>query len=47
VYAPPDAVEPVGRAAEDGLGLETDGRLVSEHRGRYATLEEFENGPGA
>jgi hypothetical protein len=46
VYAPPDAVEPVGRAAEDVLGLATDGRLVSEHRGQRVTLEEFENGPG-
>jgi len=44
VYAPADQVEPVGYAAEDVLGLETDGALVSEVRrpGRHVTLEEFE-----
>jgi HD superfamily phosphohydrolase len=41
VYAPPEAVDPVGHAAETVLGLETDGRLVSEHRGQYVSLSEF------
>jgi HD superfamily phosphohydrolase len=43
VYTAPEMIDPVGRAAETVLGLETDGRLVSEHRGRYATLEEFDD----
>jgi HD superfamily phosphohydrolase len=42
VYAPIELVEPVGRAAERVLGLETNGRLVSERRGRYVPLDEFE-----
>ncbi|MFB6227516.1 MAG: HD domain-containing protein [Halobacteriales archaeon] len=46
VYAPSDAIELVGRAAEDALGLETDGRLVSEHRGQHVTLAEFGGGAG-
>ena len=44
VYAPADAVERVGRAAEAALDLETEGALVSEvtEPGAYATLDEFE-----
>jgi hypothetical protein len=44
VYAPAGSTEPVGRAAERVLGLETDGRPVSERRGRYASLDEFGDG---
>jgi len=46
VYAPRTLTEPVGRAAERVLGLETDGRLVSERRGQYVTLDEFEESSG-
>jgi HD superfamily phosphohydrolase len=46
VYAPSDVIESVGRAAEDVLGLKTDGRLVSEHRGQHVTLAEFGGGTG-
>ena len=46
VYAPPGLLESVGRGAETVLGLETDGRLVSEHRGRHVTLSEFGDEPG-
>jgi HD superfamily phosphohydrolase len=44
VYAPRDHTDVVGYAAEDVLGLETDGALVSEVRqpGQRVTLEEFE-----
>jgi HD superfamily phosphohydrolase len=44
VYAPREHTETVGYAAEDVLGLETDGALVSEVRrpGQRTTLEEFE-----
>ncbi|WP_336037763.1 HD domain-containing protein [Halobacterium yunchengense] len=44
VYAPEDAVEAVGKAAERVLGLETAGALISEvgTPGRYASLTEFE-----
>ena len=43
VYAPADAAETVGHAAERVLGLETDGALVSESRrpGVRTTLDEF------
>ncbi|MDY6817797.1 MAG: HD domain-containing protein [Halobacteriales archaeon] len=41
VYTPPSHVEAVGHAAERELGLETDGRLISERRGRYVPLSEF------
>ncbi|WP_135806659.1 HD domain-containing protein [Halorussus marinus] len=43
VYAPADATESVGRAAESVLELETDGALVSEirTRGTPTTLDEF------
>ncbi|MFB6192530.1 MAG: HD domain-containing protein [Haloarculaceae archaeon] len=42
VYAPGDAVDVVGTAAESVLGLDVDA-LVSEVRtGRFATLDEFE-----
>jgi HD superfamily phosphohydrolase len=44
VYAPREAIEPVGRAAEAVLGLETNGRLVSERRGRHVPLDEFGDG---
>ncbi len=47
VYAPPEVIEPVGRAAETVLGLETNGRLVSERRGRYVPLDEFDGDGGA
>jgi len=45
-YAPPNLTEPVGRAAERVLGLETDGRLVSRRRGQYVPLDEFDGGGG-
>ncbi|MFB6296142.1 MAG: HD domain-containing protein, partial [Halobacteriales archaeon] len=43
VYAPESLTEPVGHAAERVLGLDTDGRLISERRGRYVPLDEFED----
>ncbi|MFB6105699.1 MAG: HD domain-containing protein [Halobacteriaceae archaeon] len=43
VYAPRDAVDRVGRAAERVLGLETDGALVTEvGTPGLATLDQFE-----
>ncbi|MFB6133422.1 MAG: HD domain-containing protein [Halanaeroarchaeum sp.] len=42
VYTTADLTERVGHAAERVLGLDTDGRLVSERRGRYVPLDEFE-----
>ncbi|MBP1987580.1 HD domain-containing protein [Halolamina salifodinae] len=41
VYTVEEASERVGRVAVDILGLEVDGALVSERRGRPATLDEF------
>ncbi|USZ67798.1 HD domain-containing protein [Halorussus salilacus] len=43
VYAPSDATDAVGHAAERVLGLETDGALVNEVRtpGQRTTLDEF------
>lgn len=43
VYAPEGGTDAVGHAAEDVLGLETDGALVSEIRsqGQRTTLDEF------
>ncbi|AKH98169.1 HD domain-containing protein [Halanaeroarchaeum sulfurireducens] len=43
VYAPERETSRVGRAAEQVLGLETDGALIAENDspGRYATLEDF------
>jgi len=45
VYAPREATDAVGHAAERVLGLETDGALVSEVRtpGTPTTLDEFES----
>ncbi|WP_158056291.1 HD domain-containing protein [Halorussus halophilus] len=44
VYAPAAVTDTVGHAAENVLGLETDGALVSEIRstGQRTTLDEFE-----
>jgi HD superfamily phosphohydrolase len=44
VYAPAEATDAVGHAAERVLGLETDGALVNEirTRGTPTTLDEFE-----
>jgi HD superfamily phosphohydrolase len=44
VYAPASQVEPVGKAAERVLALETEGALISDVNtpGRYATLTDFE-----
>jgi len=42
VYSTPDLVEAVGHAAERTLGLSTDGRRISERRGRFVPLDEFE-----
>jgi hypothetical protein len=44
VYTVEEATERVGRAAVDRLGLDVDGGLVSERRGRPATLDEFVSG---
>lgn len=44
VYTPDERMEPVGRAAERVLDLDTDGTLVRDHRepGTYIPLDEFE-----
>jgi HD superfamily phosphohydrolase len=44
VYAPASLVEPVGKAAERVLALDTEGALISDVNtpGRYATLTDFE-----
>jgi hypothetical protein len=44
VYTVEEATERVGREAVDRLGLEVEGTLVSERRGRAATLDEFVGG---
>jgi HD superfamily phosphohydrolase len=44
VYTVAEATERVGREAVDQLGLDVEGALVSERRGRAATLDEFVNG---
>ncbi|MFB6220585.1 MAG: HD domain-containing protein [Halolamina sp.] len=44
VYTVAEATERVGREAVDRLGLDVDGALVSERRGRPATLDEFVSG---
>jgi len=44
VYTVEEATERVGREAVDRLGLDVDGALVSERRGRPATLDEFVGG---
>jgi HD superfamily phosphohydrolase len=43
VYAPTEVTTRVGHAAEDVLGLDTGGALISEHDspGAYATLDDF------
>jgi HD superfamily phosphohydrolase len=43
VYAPAEVTARVGHAAEDVLGLDTGGALISEHDtpGAYATLDDF------
>jgi len=42
VYAPDDLTEPVGRAAERVLGLDTEGVLINETTtGRYASLDDY------
>ncbi len=41
VFTPADQVGAVGRAAERVLGLDTDGDLVRERRGRVVPLSEF------
>ena len=42
VYTTPPLVEAVGHAAESVLDLSTDGQLVTERRGRFVPLDEFE-----
>jgi HD superfamily phosphohydrolase len=41
IYTPEKRLEAVGHAAEQALGLETGGHLVSERAGRYVPLDEF------
>lgn len=43
VYTRAGLTEPVGHAAERVLGLSTDGQLISNRRGRYVPLDEFES----
>ena len=47
VYTVEGATERVGREAVDRLGLELEGALVSERRGRPSTLDEFAGGSGS
>jgi hypothetical protein len=41
VYAPEDATDRVGRAAESILGLDLDALVVDVRKGINATLDEF------
>ncbi|GGL52761.1 HD domain-containing protein [Halocalculus aciditolerans] len=43
VYTPTELTEPVGRAAERVLGLQTDGALIAENasHGQYTSLSDF------